>query len=127
MTNIWQCAKHCGACCQLNPTERPDLEEYLSPEELEHYLSLVGLGGWCIHFNHGTRECGIYAERPQFCRVESESFQRMYGVKPEELDEFAIFCCREQISSVYGSNSEEMARFNQGIESEYSDFQSREV
>jgi len=30
----WKCIKNCGACCQLNPDERPDLEEYLTPAQV---------------------------------------------------------------------------------------------
>jgi len=37
----WKCIKNCGACCQLNPDERPDLEEYLTPAQLSQYLSMV--------------------------------------------------------------------------------------
>jgi len=44
----WKCIKNCGACCQLNPDERPDLEEYLTPAQLSQYLSMVGEEGWCI-------------------------------------------------------------------------------
>jgi hypothetical protein len=47
----WRCLKQCGACCHLDPADRPDLPEYLSPEEIELYLSLVGEGGWCIHYD----------------------------------------------------------------------------
>ncbi|NEO03757.1 MAG: YkgJ family cysteine cluster protein, partial [Moorea sp. SIO3I7] len=34
----WRCVKQCGACCHLDPAERPGLEEYLLPEELALYL-----------------------------------------------------------------------------------------
>jgi hypothetical protein len=47
----WRCVKLCGACCHLDPTERPGLDEYLSPTELEEYLNLVGEDGWCINFD----------------------------------------------------------------------------
>lgn len=40
----WKCIKMCGACCHLDPEERPGLEEYLTPSELSIYLSLVGEG-----------------------------------------------------------------------------------
>ncbi|GAX38444.1 YkgJ family cysteine cluster protein [Nodularia sp. NIES-3585] len=111
----WQCVKQCGACCNLDPAERPDLEEYLSPAELAQYLSMVGEDGWCINFDHSSRECSIYPNRPRFCRVEPETFQDMYGVEPEELDDFAIDCCREQIEGVYGDRSLEILRFNKAI------------
>ncbi|MEA5512623.1 YkgJ family cysteine cluster protein [Nodularia sp. UHCC 0506] len=111
----WQCVKQCGACCNLDPSERPDLEEYLAPAELELYLSMVGEGGWCVNFDHNNRECSIYANRPRFCRVEPEIFQDMYGVEPEELDDFAIDCCRQQIEGVYGDRSLEILRFDKAI------------
>jgi uncharacterized protein len=111
----WSCVRQCGACCHLDPTERPDLEEYLSPQELELYLSLVGQDGWCVHFDQQTRDCRIYADRPRFCRVEPETFQQMYGIEPEELNDFAIDCCRQQIEGVYGDRSLELIRFNQKV------------
>jgi uncharacterized protein len=111
----WKCVKNCGACCQLDPSDRPDLESYLSPEELQIYLSLVGEDGWCINFDHATRECKIYRDRPSFCRVEASTFQRMYGIEVEELNGFAIECCCQQIEGVYGEDSLEMSRFSEEV------------
>ena len=111
----WRCIKKCGACCHLDPTERPDLDEYLSPSELTLYLSMVGEGGWCINYDHDTRECRIYPDRPRFCRVEPEVFQDMYGIDAEELNDFALECCRQQIWGVYGDRSLEMLRFEQEV------------
>jgi Fe-S-cluster containining protein len=111
----WQCVKQCGACCHLNPADRPDLHEYLSTEELELFLSMVGEGGWCVNYDKESRECRIYSNRPRFCRVESEVFQSMYGIEPEELNDFAIDCCHQQIEGVYGDRSLEMLRFNQKV------------
>lgn len=112
----WQCVKQCGACCQLDPDERPDLETYLAPEELLLYMSLVGEDGWCIHFDHALRECRIYADRPRFCRVQPDVFQDLYDVEPEELSDFAIDCCVQQIEAVYGDRSLELLRFERSIE-----------
>jgi Fe-S-cluster containining protein len=111
----WLCVKECGACCNLDPTDRPDLDQYLSPEELELYLSMVGEGGWCVNFDHTRRECRIYEDRPRFCRVEADVFADLYGVESEELNEFAIECCRQQIEGVYGDRSLEMVRFNREV------------
>jgi Fe-S-cluster containining protein len=111
----WQCLKNCGACCQLNPEERPDLEDYLTAAELEQYLSMVGKEGWCIHFDQQTRLCTIYEERPQFCRVKPDIFARMYQVEPEEFDEFAIDCCHQHIEDLYGEDSPEMRRYCQEV------------
>ncbi|MEB3310315.1 MAG: YkgJ family cysteine cluster protein [Snowella sp.] len=107
----WQCIKGCGACCNLDPSDRPDLENYLSPEELSLYLSLVGEGGWCINFDPETRECRIYDERPRFCRVLPETFEQMFKVSLEEFNAFAIDCCEQQIEGVYGENSIELERY----------------
>lgn len=108
----WRCVKNCGACCHLEPSERPGLEEYLSSDELDLYLSMVSEDGWCTHFNHETRECSIYEQRPRFCRVEPEIFASMYGISAEEFNDFAIECCQQQIVGVYGTQSEEMHRYN---------------
>ena len=111
----WQCVKQCGACCNLDPSDRPELANYLTPAELTVYFSLVGENGWCINFDQENRECRIYRDRPRFCRVESEVFQDLYGIEPEELNDFAIDCCRQQIEGVYGDRSLEMVRFDQAI------------
>ncbi|MDT9269585.1 MAG: YkgJ family cysteine cluster protein [Limnospira sp. PMC 1234.20] len=111
----WLCVKQCGACCHLDPTERPELDQYLGTEELKLYLSLVGSDGWCIHFNHDTRECNIYSDRPRFCRVQADVFQDLYGIEPDQLNDFAIDCCQQQIIGVYGEDSPEMERFNQAV------------
>ena len=112
----WHCVQNCGACCYLDPSERPDLEEFLSTEELNLYLSLVGYDGWCIHYDRNTRQCRIYAERPRFCRVEPDVFKQMFDIEAEELDEFAIACCREHIEDIYGDRSLEMLRFDRAID-----------
>ena len=111
----WRCVKHCGACCHLEPADRPNLKDYLSKQELELYLSMVGKGGWCVHFDRDRRECRIYEQRPRFCRVQPDLFEQMYGVNEEEFNDFAIDCCRQQIECVYGRNSQEMLRYNRKI------------
>jgi uncharacterized protein len=115
----WHCVKHCGACCHLDPDDRPDLASYLAPDDLQLYLSLVGEDGWCIHFNHDSRECSIYGDRPRFCRVQADVFQDLYGVTSTELNNFAIECCQQQIEGVYGDESPEMSRFTQEISNAY--------
>ncbi len=111
----WRCVKHCGACCHLDPSDRPELEEYLTPDELQLYMSLVGEDGWCINFDPTERECRIYDDRPRFCRVEAAVFRDLYGITPDELNEFAIDCCHQQIEGVYGDRSLEMMRFDREI------------
>ena len=109
----WQCIKMCGACCHLEPEERPGLEEYLTTQELDLYLSMVGEDGWCINFDQDSRECKIYADRPRFCRVQPDIFKDMYGVVLEDFNDFAIDCCHEQIDGVYGEDTLEMERYQQ--------------
>ncbi len=111
----WRCVANCGACCHLAPQDRPDLKEYLSTEELELYLSMVGKDGWCTNFDHQTRKCTIYEQRPRFCRVQPDIFQDMYEIEISEFNDFAIACCRQQITAVYGEDSPEMIRYNQEI------------
>jgi len=111
----WLCVKRCGACCHLDPSDRPELDEYLNPAELAQYLSMVGEGGWCIHFDHDSRECRIYADRPRFCRVDADVFQDLYDIEPDELNDFAIDCCRQQIEAVYGDRSLEMLKFEREV------------
>jgi len=111
----WRCVKLCGACCHLDPTERPGLDEYLSPTELEEYLNLVGEDGWCINFDQETRECRIYDDRPRFCRVKPDIFADLYGVEAPEFNDFAIQCCLEQVEAVYGDDSIEMSRYQQAV------------
>jgi Fe-S-cluster containining protein len=114
---VWRCVKQCGACCHLNPADRPELAEYLSPEELDRYLSMVGEEGWCIHYDRTERECSIYEQRPRFCRVRSDTFESMFGVSPQDFNDFAIDCCRQQITGVYGDRSPEMSRYNAEVTS----------
>ena len=107
----WQCIKNCGACCNLTPTDRPDLADYLTPEQLDTYMGMVGDDGWCINYDAEQRLCKIYDQRPSFCRVQPDTFQQMFGIDETELNEFAIDCCQEQIIGVYGAKSEELERF----------------
>ena len=107
----WQCVKNCGACCNLTPADRPELADYLTPEQLEIYMGMVGADGWCIHYDAEHRLCTIYEQRPSFCRVQADTFEQMFNIDPADLDEFAIDCCQDQISGVYGSGSNELERF----------------
>ena len=112
----WYCMQGCGACCNLTPGDRPDLAEYLTPTELEQYLSMVGEGGWCINYDHDQRLCRIYEDRPRFCRVRPDTFAAMFKIDPEDFTDFAIACCEQQIEGVYGPKSEELSRYGQGLE-----------
>lgn len=111
----WQCVKKCGACCNLSPADRPDLADYLTPAQLETYMAMVGANGWCINYDTEHRLCKIYEQRPSFCRVQADTFNQMFGIESNELNDFAIDCCQEQISGVYGTTSEELARFTAAV------------
>ncbi|MEL7085052.1 MAG: YkgJ family cysteine cluster protein [Cyanobacteria bacterium J06597_1] len=111
----WTCVAGCGACCYLQPGDRDELEEYLTAEQLELYLSLVGEDGWCVHYDRQQRNCLIYSDRPSFCRVTVPTFQQMFGIEAEDLPEFAAACCHEHIGDIYGNDSEEMQRFEQAV------------
>jgi hypothetical protein len=76
---------------------------------------MVGQDGWCVHFDSNSRECSIYDDRPRFCRVQADVFQDLYDVEPEELNDFAIDCCEQQIEAVYGDRSLEMLKFEREI------------
>ena len=108
----WQCISNCGACCNLTPEDRPDLAKYLTSEELNTYLSMVGKDGWCINYHREQRICQIYEHRPRFCRVAPDNFVDMYGIETKEFDRFAIACCQQQITGVYGKDSRELADYN---------------
>ncbi len=109
----WQCISGCGACCYLNPEERPFLEEYLPEELLKLYYSLVGEDGWCIKYDAQNRTCSIYEERPMFCRVSPTVLQELYNEPADDLAAWAIHCCTENISAVRGEDSPEMHKFKQ--------------
>ena len=109
----WRCISGCGACCRLDPGERHEAIEALSPDQQELYLSMVGPDGWCIHFDTGSSSCRIYADRPSFCRV--DNLAALFDVPPEEANGFAIDCCRQQIRCEHGGRGMVMKRFEQAI------------
>ncbi len=111
----WLCVENCGACCNLDPSDRPELESYLTSEELELYFSMVGEDNWCINYDKDTRKCKIYEQRPRFCRVKPDIFEAMFDIAPEEFNDFAIDCCHQQIEGVYGTSSPELANYQQQV------------
>lgn len=109
----WRCIQGCGACCRLDPALRPEALDALNAEQRHQYLAMVGPDGWCIHFDTGGRRCRVYADRPDFCRV--ENLMRLFGAEGEEADALAIRCCTEQIRSEYGGRGRVMRRFLRAI------------
>lgn len=114
----WACIKDCGACCKLGPLEdRPDLPDYLTEQELDQYKSMIGADNYCKHYDKEEKMCTIYDERPSFCVVKPEKMKTMFDIDEEEINDFCAFCCREQISDVYGEESNVMERFEEVIAS----------
>lgn len=134
----WQCISGCGACCRLDPALRGEALEALDPEQQQTYLAMVGTDGWCIHFDTGSRRCSIYAQRPDFCRVDNlvglfssggcggaetpaaapdnpDSPQSTNLGQHGSLDELAIACCRQQIRSQHGGRGKVLKRFERAL------------
>jgi len=83
----WACVKDCGACCKLGPIEsRPQLNEYLNEIDYARYESLIGPDDWCKNFDQENRLCKVYDTRPDFCRVDSVNFKKMYDIDEEDLN-----------------------------------------
>ncbi|MQL93329.1 hypothetical protein Taro_025979, partial [Colocasia esculenta] len=116
----WRCAQGCGACCKLDKGPAfPSPHEIFSedPPSAELYESMIGPDGWCIHYEHSTRTCSIYAERPYFCRVEPGVFEKLFGIEEKRFNSEACRSCRDTIKAVYGSQSKELKNFNSTLSS----------
>jgi uncharacterized protein len=50
--------------------------------------------------------------RARFTKIDHPSVGYRFGIEPEDLNDFAIACCREQIEGVYGDRSLEAIRFD---------------
>jgi Fe-S-cluster containining protein len=110
---IWQCISGCGACCRLDPDRRGEALAALNAEQRSTYMDLVAADGWCRHFDTGNRRCRIYADRPDFCRV--QRLLALFGQEGEDFDSFAISCCLQQIRSEEGGRGRVMRRFQRAI------------
>ncbi|MFM7239860.1 MAG: YkgJ family cysteine cluster protein [Cyanobium sp.] len=118
----WQCIAGCGACCRLDPELRQDALAALSPEQRQTYVDMVGVDGWCIHYDTGGRRCRIYNQRPDFCRVANLLALFAPELAPAApagwnpaAHGLAIACCRQQIRSEYGGRGRVMRRFERAI------------
>ena len=109
----WKCVDNCGACCKLEPQERVEALEALSAKDQGLFLSMVLPDGWCRHYDKARRKCSIYEQRPSFCNV--KYLATIYNIKKENENEFAINCCKQQISHIYGKRSKEMKYFKRSV------------
>jgi len=105
----WTCIENCGACCKFDLNERSDLADKLNKEDIALINSMTERDGWCKNLDRENKKCLIYETRPNFCRVSefSTSFKGYF----KSGDKFLIDCCKQHISSNYGSKSKEMKSF----------------
>ncbi len=113
----WNCIKHCGACCKLDPVARISALQALSKEQQDLYLSMAGQDGWCKYYDKSSHKCTIYKDRPFFCKV--ENLDKIFNISVKNKSTFAIKCCKEQIRDIYGGRSKVMKRYSLSIRSKY--------
>ena len=109
----WTCIENCGACCKFDLTERDDLSNKLSEEDIKLINSMTSSDGWCKYLDKNNKKCMIYKKRPHFCRV--NEFSTTFKEYRKNGDKFLIDCCKQHISSVFGNKSENMKRFKIAI------------
>ena len=109
----WSCIENCGACCKLDLTEREDLTNKLSKEDISLINSMTSKNGWCKYLDMKDRKCMIYETRPHFCRV--NEFSTSFKEYLKNGDKFLIDCCKQHISSIYGSKSKQMQNFKKAV------------
>ena len=105
----WSCIENCGACCKFDLTERYDLINKLTSEDIALINSMTSKDGWCKNLDRQNKKCLIYETRPHFCRV--NEFSTSFKEYLKNGDKFLIDCCKQHISSIYGSKSKEMKNF----------------
>ena len=109
----WSCIENCGACCKLDLTDREDLTNKLSTNDIALIESMTSKDGWCKNLDKKNRKCMIYETRPHFCRV--NEFSISFKEYLRNGDKFLIDCCKEHISSVFGNKSKQMNEFKMTI------------
>jgi len=105
----WKCIENCGACCKFDLDERDNIYEILTKEDIASIQSMTGKDGWCKNFDKRNKKCLIYDTRPHFCRV--DEFSHKFKGYKQKGEEFLIDCCKQNISSIYGTRSEIMKIF----------------
>ena len=105
----WSCIENCGACCKFDMDNRIGLTSKLSRDDIELIDSMTSKDGWCKNLDKESKKCLIYETRPHFCRV--NEFSKAFKEYFKYGDKFLIDCCKQHISSNYGSKSNEMKNF----------------
>ena len=105
----WSCIENCGACCKFDLTERTDLENKLSSNDIALINSMTNKDGWCKYLDRNSKKCTIYETRPYFCHV--HKFSTSFNEYLKNGDKFLIDCCKQHISSIYGKKSNQMKIF----------------
>ena len=113
----WSCIEKCGACCKLDLSEREDLTTILSSNDISLINSMTTKDGWCKYLDRDNRKCMIYETRPHFCRV--NEFSSLFKKYLKNGDKFLIDCCKQHISSIYGSKSEQMKTFKMSVSNKW--------
>ena len=109
----WSCIENCGACCRFDLTERDNLTDKLSSDDLALINSMTLKDGWCKYLDKTNKKCTIYETRPHFCRV--NEFSSSFKEYLKNGDKFLIDCCKQHISSIYGKKSTQMVNFKKTI------------
>ena len=109
----WSCIENCGACCRFDLNERGNLSKVLDKKDINLINSMTRNDGWCKHFNKSNKKCMIYESRPHFCRV--NKFSKSFKEYLKKGDKFLIACCKQHISSIYGTRSNQMKDFKIAI------------
>ena len=65
----WRCISGCGSCCRLDPGERNESLDALSPEQQQQSLPMVGPDGRFIHPDPGSTRCRTHSARPLLSRL----------------------------------------------------------
>ena len=109
----WSCIENCGACCKFDLTERDNLTNKLSSDDISLINSMTSSDGWCKYLDRSNRKCLIYETRPYFCRV--NKFSTSFNEYLKNGDKFLIDCCKQHISSIYGKKSKQMKVFKNAV------------
>ena len=112
--NGWSCIENCGACCKFDLSERDDLSNKLSIEDITLINSMTSKDGWCKYLDKSNRKCLIYESRPHFCHV--NQFSTSFKEYLKNGDKFLIDCCTQHISFIYGRKSKQMKNFRKAVQ-----------